>query len=340
MAEEKKNATIYDVAAAVGVSLATVSRVVNGSENVRPATRDKVRAAIEEFGYRPNAVARGLASKKTTTVGVVMPDMTNLFYSELTRGIDDVANMYQYDVLLTNTDDDPKRAVTAIRNLADKQIDGLIYMGSQLSKQVQEAMKMADVPVVLAGSVDQKGILPSVNIDYQAAFEEVTNRFLSEGQERIALVVGSVDRPIDVDYRRAGYALALEKVGRDVDESLTFSGPRSYEDGQALAAQIHASGARAAIIYDDEVALGVLNGLQDAGVKVPDDFEIVSANNTTFTMVARPELSSIDQPKYDIGAVAMRLLTKLMDQDSLNQKQVILPHTMVNRASTKSAKRN
>lgn len=335
MAEEKKNATIYDVAAAVGVSLATVSRVVNGSENVRPATRDKVLAAIKELGYRPNAVARGLASKKTTTVGVVMPDMTNLFYSELTRGIDDVANMYQYDVLLTNTDDDPGRAVTAIRNLADKQIDGLIFMGSQLSQEIMESMKLADVPVVLAGSVDQKEVLPSVNIDYRAAFEEVTTRFLSEGQKRVALVRGSSDRSIDRDYRRAGYVSAIEAAGQTVDESLVFSGARSYQEGQALAQKIQDAQATAAVVYDDEVALGILNGLQDAGVKVPDDFEIVSANNTTFTMVARPELSSIDQPKYDIGAVAMRLLTKLMDQERLDQKQVLLPHTMVNRSSTK-----
>lgn len=335
MVEEKKNATIYDVAAAVGVSLATVSRVVNGSENVRPATRDKVLAAIKDLGYRPNAVARGLASKKTTTVGVVMPDMTNLFFSELTRGIDDVAHMYQYDVLLTNTDDDPERALTAIRNLADKQIDGLIFMGSQLSDKVLAAIRATGIPVVLAGSVDKDRQLPSVNIDYKMAFSEVTERFLKSGYDRVALVTGSADRAIDVDYRRAGYEAALLEAGKKLDEELVFSGARSYEDGLTLAKVIRDAGANAALVYDDEVALGVLNGLQDEGLKVPDDFEIVSANNTTFTLVARPELSSIDQPKYDIGAVAMRMLTKLMDKQDLGEEQILLPYTMVNRSSTK-----
>lgn len=335
MVEEKKNATIYDVAAAVGVSLATVSRVVNGSENVRPATRDKVLAAIKDLGYRPNAVARGLASKKTTTVGVVMPDMTNLFFSELTRGIDDVAHMYQYDVLLTNTDDDPERALTAIRNLADKQIDGLIFMGSQLSDKVLAAIRATGIPVVLAGSVDKDRQLPSVNIDYKMAFSEVTERFLKSGYDRVALVTGSADRAIDVDYRRAGYEAALLEAGKKLDEELVFSGARSYEDGLTLAKVIRDVGANAALVYDDEVALGVLNGLQDEGLKVPDDFEIVSANNTTFTLVARPELSSIDQPKYDIGAVAMRMLTKLMDKQDLGEEQILLPYTMVNRSSTK-----
>ncbi|MBS9335707.1 substrate-binding domain-containing protein [Fructobacillus papyrifericola] len=335
MGEEKKNATIYDVAAAVGVSLATVSRVVNGSENVRPATRDKVLSAIKELGYRPNAVARGLASKKTTTVGVVMPDMTNLFYSELTRGIDDVANMYQYDVLLTNTDDDPKRALTAVRNLADKQIDGLLFMGSQLSDEVLAAIQATDVPVVLAGSVNHGRVLPSVNIDYKKAFAEVTDNFLQAGKKRLALVLGSDDRAIDQDYRRAGYEKALAEGGIALDEGLIFAGARSYQDGQNLAEAIEKAGAEAVIAYDDEVALGVLNGLQDMGKKVPDEIEIVSANNTTFTMVARPEISSIDQPKYDIGAVAMRLLTKLMDKESLDEEQVVLPYTMVKRQSTK-----
>lgn len=335
MVEEKKNATIYDVAAAVGVSLATVSRVVNGSENVRPATRDKVLAAIKDLGYRPNAVARGLASKKTTTVGVVMPDMTNLFFSELTRGIDDVAHMYQYDVLLTNTDDDPERALTAIRNLADKQIDGLIFMGSQLSDKMLAAIRATGIPVVLAGSVDKDRQLPSVNIDYKMAFSEVTERFLKSGYDRVALVTGSADRAIDLDYRRAGYEAALLTAGKKLDEELVFSGARSYEDGLTLAKVIRDAGANAALVYDDEVALGVLNGLQDEGLKVPDDFEIVSANNTTFTLVARPELSSIDQPKYDIGAVAMRMLTKLMDKQDLGEEQILLPYTMVNRSSTK-----
>ncbi|MCK8616759.1 LacI family DNA-binding transcriptional regulator [Fructobacillus sp. M158] len=335
MGEEKKNATIYDVAAAVGVSLATVSRVVNGSQNVRPATRDKVLAAISDLGYRPNAVARGLASKKTTTVGVVMPDMTNLFYSELTRGIDDVANMYQYDVLLTNTDDDPKRALTAVRNLADKQIDGLLFMGSQLSDEVLRAIQATGVPVVLAGSVDQGRVLPSVNIDYRAAFCEVTADFLKAGNERIALILGSTDRAIDQDYRRAGYVQALEDAKQTVDEGLIFAGARSYQYGKDLAEAIDQTGASAVVAYDDEVALGILNGLQDMGKRVPEDVSIVSANNTTFTMVARPEISSIDQPKYDIGAVAMRLLTKLMDKEKLDEAQVLLPYTMVKRQSTK-----
>ena len=133
--QKKQTATIYDVASRVGVSLATVSRVVNGNSNVRESTKRKVLDAIEELGYHPNAVARGLASKKTTTIGVVMPDVTDMYYSELARGIDDVANMYHYDVLLTNTDEDPVRKQWLLIILP-AQVDGIIFMGNELDREV------------------------------------------------------------------------------------------------------------------------------------------------------------------------------------------------------------
>lgn len=335
MAEQKKNATIYDVAEKVGVSLATVSRVVNGNNNVRQTTREKVLQAIDELGYQPNAVARGLASKKTTTIGVVMPDVTNVFYSELTRGVDDIAQMYQYDALLTNTDDDQDRAVTALKNLSTKQVDGIIYMGTKLSKPVMSAISALRAPVVLAGSVDHAGQLPSVNIDYVAAFEAVTTNLINRGHQRIALVIGSTDRAIDQDFRLLGYKNALKKAGVAFDDRLVFAKARTYTAGTIQAADLMAQEVTAVLAYDDELAVSILNYYQDHGYKVPDDLEIVTSNNTNYALMARPELSSIDQPKYDIGAVAMRMLTKLMNGEELAETQIKLPYTLISRGSTR-----
>ncbi|CAK1226574.1 substrate-binding domain-containing protein [Fructobacillus tropaeoli] len=336
MAEQKKNATIYDVAEKVGVSLATVSRVVNGNDNVRQSTRDKVLKAIDELGYQPNAVARGLASKKTTTIGVVMPDVTNIFYSELTRGVDDIAQMYQYDALLTNTDDEQDRAVTAIKNLLTKQVDGIIYMGTKLSEPVMAMIQSAGVPIVLAGSVAENEALPSVNIDYVTAFETVTTKLLARGHQRIALVLGSRDRAIDQDFRLVGYQRALQEAGIDYDDQLVFAKARTYEAGQLQAADLMAQDVTAVVAYDDEIAVSILNYYQDHGYKVPEDLEIVTSNNTNFSIVSRPELSSINQPKYDIGAVAMRMLTKLMNGEKLTETQIKLPYTLISRGSTRT----
>src|SRR6185437_15889791 len=135
------NVTIYDVAREANVSMATVSRVVNGNPNVKPATRKKVNEVIERLGYRPNAVARGLASKKTTTVGVIIPDISSMFFAELARGIEDIATMYK-ELHLLNT-------------MLGKQVDGIVFMGGNITQEHVEEFKKSPVPIVLAGSIEE-----------------------------------------------------------------------------------------------------------------------------------------------------------------------------------------
>ncbi|MDI6666561.1 catabolite control protein A [Leuconostoc falkenbergense] len=332
--QKKQTATIYDVASRVGVSLATVSRVVNGNSNVRESTKRKVLDAIEELGYHPNAVARGLASKKTTTIGVVMPDVTDMYYSELARGIDDVANMYHYDVLLTNTDEDPVRETMAVNNLASKQVDGIIFMGNELDREVLNTIAAVDAPVVLAGSLDEEGILPSVNIDYVAAVKEATELLIRNKHDRVALVTGPMVHAINKHHRLVGYQTGLEAANIAFDDSLLFATHQDYSAGLQVAEKIFAAQATAAVVYDDEVALGIMNYMRDHGKSVPEDFEIITSNDTKFAIVTRPELTSIGQPKYDIGAVAMRMLTKLMNNEVVDDMQVQLPHTFEKRGTT------
>lgn len=332
--QKKSSATIYDVANRVGVSLATVSRVVNGNSNVRDSTKRKVLDAIEELGYHPNAVARGLASKKTTTIGVVMPDVTDMYYAELARGIDDVANMYHYDVLLTNTDEDPVRETMAVNNLSSKQVDGIIFMGNELDREVLNTIAAADAPVVLAGSVDSEGKLPSVNINYVNAIQEATETVINHGHRRVALVTGPMSHAINRLHRLVGYQAGLEAAGIGFDEGLLFTAHQDYAAGMQIAEKVLQAGANAVIAYDDEVALGIMNYVQEHGQRVPEDFEIITSNDTKFAIVTRPELTSIGQPKYDIGAVAMRMLTKLMNNEIIDDTQVQLPHTLERRGTT------
>ncbi|MDV8931745.1 catabolite control protein A [Leuconostoc citreum] len=332
--QKKSSATIYDVANRGGVSLATVSRVVNGNSNVRESTKRKVLDAIEELGYHPNAVARGLASKKTTTIGVVMPDVTDMYYSELARGIDDVANMYHYDVLLTNTDEDPVRETMAVNNLASKQVDGIIFMGNELDREVLNTIAGADAPVVLAGSIDAEGQLPSVNIDYVKAVEEAVDTMVKNKHKRIALVTGPMTHAINKLHRLVGYQTALEKADIVFDDKLLFVAHQDYAAGLQIAEKILAAEADGVIAYDDEVALGIMNYMREHGKRIPEDFEIITSNDTKFTIVTRPELTSIGQPKYDIGAVAMRMLTKLMNNEIIDDTQVKLPHTLERRGTT------
>ena len=142
--------TIYDVAREAGVSMATVSRVVNGNKNVKENTRKKVLEVIDRLDYRPNAVARGLASKKTTTVGVVIPNITNSYFSTLAKGIDDIAEMYKYNIVLANSDEDDDKEVSVVNTLFSKQMDGIIFMGYHLTEKIRSEFSRSRIVHVLS----------------------------------------------------------------------------------------------------------------------------------------------------------------------------------------------
>ncbi|KRM91565.1 catabolite control protein A [Liquorilactobacillus cacaonum] len=332
---EKQTITIYDVAREAAVSMATVSRVVNGNPNVKPATRKKVLEVIDRLDYRPNAVARGLASKKSTTVGVIIPDVSNVYFSSLARGIDDVATMYKYNIILANSDGNSQKELQVLNTLLAKQVDGIIYMGNKISDELRLQFDRSKTPIILAGSVDSKNELGSVHIDYVAAVEEAVADLIVHGNKKVAFISGPLDEAINSKYRLKGYKNALAKNNLKYDEELVFETDYSYRAGEILWPAIVSAGATAAIVGDDELAAGVMNGALDAGVKVPTDFEVVTSNNSKITEIVRPKLSSITQPLYDIGAVSMRFLTKLMNKEDVTEKVVELPYGFIKRSSTK-----
>ncbi|MFD1465113.1 catabolite control protein A [Lapidilactobacillus mulanensis] len=332
---EKQTITIYDVAREASVSMATVSRVVNGNPNVRPDTREKVLKVIEKLDYRPNAVARGLASHRTTTVGVLIPDITNIFYASLARGINDVATMYKYNIILASADEGKHKTDAVLQSIMAKQVDGLIYMGQHVDDSTRKELDRGKTPVVLAGTVDPQDKFGSVNIDYVAAIKEATSRLIASGNQRIAFVTGPLSDPINGQFRLKGYQEALSDAKIAYDESYVFETEYSYRAGEAVWDAVKRAGVTAAVVTDDELAVGFLNGARDAKVKIPEDFEIITSNNTMLTEIVRPKLTSIAQPLYDIGAVAMRLLTKMMNKEEIDQKTILLPHSIITRNSTK-----
>lgn len=334
---EKQSVTIYTVAREARVSMATVSRVVNGNPNVKPATRQKVMDVIKRLNYRPNAVARGLASKKTTTVGVIIPRITNPYFADLALGIDDIASMYKYNIILANSDNDDEKVLKVVRNLLAKQVDGIIFMGYNIPDELKDELKSGNTPVVVAGSVVNDEDLATVRIDYQNAAREATLKLLDQVHDHVAFVSGPLKYRINGHDRLAGYKAALGDRHVEFDKQLIVETNGTYQDSYDRAQQLVASGAKAAYVSDDNLAVGLLNSLLDNGVKVPDDFAIISSNDTTYTKISRPTISSITQPLYDIGAIAMRLLTKLMDgkESAADEKDVILDHGFAQRQSTR-----
>ncbi|MBT2683989.1 catabolite control protein A [Bacillus sp. ISL-37] len=331
------NITIYDVAREANVSMATVSRVVNGNPNVKPATRKKVMEVIDRLGYRPNAVARGLASKKTTTVGVIIPDIASPFFAELARGIEDIATMYKYNIILSNSDQNIEKELHLLNTMLGKQVDGIVFMGGNIKADHVEEFKKSPVPIVLAGSIEESGEIPSVNIDYEQATFDAVSTFVEKGHKQIAFVIGPQLEPINKDKKLEGYKRALKDAGIEYNEELVVEGDYTYDSGLEAIERILELDTKptAILVGSDEMALGVIHGAFDRGYSVPDDFEVISSDNTRLTLMVRPQLTTIVQPLYDIGAVAMRLLTKYMNKENVDENIVVLPHRIENRKSTK-----
>jgi LacI family transcriptional regulator len=275
-----------------------------------------------------------LASKKTTTVGVIVPDVTNLFFASLARGIDDIATMYKYNIILANSDQNDQKEIQVLNTLLAKQVDGIIYMGNKITDELRAEFSRSKTPVVLAGTIDPEQQVGSVNIDYIGATEEVVANMIANGKKNIAFVSASLSNPINGQHRLKGYKNALVNANIAFDEALVFECEPTLQNGELLAEQLLEAGVDAAYVAGDELAIGLLNGIINADVSVPEEFEVTASNNSRITEMARPKLTSIMLPLYDIGAVAMRLLTKIMNKEEIDEKSIILPYKIVNRGTT------
>ena len=235
-----------------------------------------------------------------------------------------------YQAILNN-----EKEVKVLNTLLSKQVDGIIFMGNEINDKLREEFKRTKTPIVFAGSVDEEDLYARVNIDYVAAVQEEVKNLIDRGNRRVAFVCGPLEQAINGKFRLKGYKQALKSAGIPYDEKLVFETDDTYKTGTLLQPALMAVNATAAMVTDDELAAGIMNGMSDADVKVPDDFEIITSNDTKLTEMVRPKMSSITQPLYDIGAVAMRLLTKLMHNEPVDEKNVLLPYGLMKRESTK-----
>lgn len=332
----KQTITIYDVAREAGVSMATVSRVVNNNPNVKPSTREKVEEVIKRLNYRPNIVARSLASKKTTTIGVIIPDITNLYFSSLAKGIDDIATMYNYNIILASSDGNTEKEIRVLNTVLAQQVDGIIFMGNKLKNEVRKEINLTDTPVVLAGTFDEYDELPTIAIDYRQATKDATNFLIEKKHQNISLI-GMDIASAKHNFTTEGYKEALSEAGLSDHSNFIFRPCKNVDDfdPSEIVDQIINKKVTAAVVEDDRMAILLLNKLFERGIDVPKDFEMITLNNSPLNKISRPRLTTISQPLYDIGAVAMRLLTKLMNNEETGDLHLYLPYKIREAGTTK-----
>jgi LacI family transcriptional regulator len=328
-------ATIREVAQSAGVSYATVSHVINNTRLVSQETRERVLAAMDALNYRPNALARSLRQGKTNTLGLVLPDSANPFFAEISRSIEDEAFKKGYSVFLCNTELDIQRELFYVDVLSKKQVDGIIFIAAGDQADSLDFLRSRNMPVVL---IDRD--LPNVEVDAVLSDNQLggflaTRHLLDLGHTRIACIAGPSSITPSAE-RIIGYRRALEEAGLSYDESLILRGDYHAQSGMEITHSILKMDPRPTAIFalNDLMALGALRAAAEAGCSVPQDLAVVGYDDLEIAHFTNPPLTTIAQPKKEIGAQAVHLLVDRMSQRNRPPTRLVLAPELIIRRST------
>lgn len=303
--------TIKDVAIAAGFSINTVSRALNDKAEIHPLTKEKILATAAKLGYRANRLAKGLRSNKTGTIGVVVTDVANPFFSALVKAMARAARDFDYSIILQDSDEDYAGEEQAIRVLLAEQVDGILITPVQSEQGTIERLRQTAIPLVLVGryfeDLDTDYVVPD---DYRGGFM-ATEHLLEQGHRRIAMVNG----PLHISSARErfqGYADALSRRGIPIDRALVAGGALTVEDGLDLGRSLlrQTPPPAAIVAYSDFVAFGVMQAVREIGLAIPRDVAIVGFDDVRMSSCLQVPLTTIRSPKEELGRQAMELLVE------------------------------
>ncbi len=329
-----KRVTIYDVAKEAGVSLATVSRVINGSTVVKEPTRQRVQSAIEKLGYKPNAIAQGLALQKTTTIGLVVPEASFTYTGQIINGLIDVAKIYNYNIMLHTITSGITEISDIIEDIIKSRVDGVIIYNDKLEMSEVEELKKYSIPIVVIENRVNADNVCCVYVDIEKAIYELTMKYLEEGKEKIAIVEDRKSR-FSTEQMVKGAEAAFKKHGKKFKGLLRIpvANRSSYE---FLVDWLRNNHYDVMIGNRDSQAMAILNAATENGIRVPDELEIVCVIDTKYNSMARPQISSFSIPSYDLGAVSMRVMTKMLQEQSDFDREIELSYLFTPRQTTKN----
>ena len=313
-------ANIQDVAARAQVSIATVSRVLNESDHkVSKETRKRVLNAIRELDYRPNALARGLLMKKTKTIGIIIPDISNPYYAGIVRGMQDMADRNGYDVILQNTDRSQDRIVKSIYLLREKIADGVIFSGGIIhGYESLSALKELRERVVVIGRHEVN--FPAALVDNIGGASEAIQHLIELGHKSIGFIGGPENSTTMID-RLKGYESALAQNGYPMDDTLLKWGDLNPESGfEATKHLLEQKNRPSAILAgNDQMAFGAIHAARQLGFKVPKDLAVVGFDDVPLSAYFEPPLTTVKIPRYRLGEGAMEMLIELIQEKEFNR---------------------
>lgn len=314
--DARRAVTMEDVAREAGVSRQTVSRAINDKGEISPETRARILRVVRDLGYRPNSVARGLKTMRTSTIGLVVPDIANPFFAEVARGAADVAHGNDYGVLLCNTNENSEREWAALRMLESHLVDGVVLVSSRLPEERLREVVARWRPLVTVNRrcpPDMEGT-GSVLVREAEAAEAAVRHLHARGHSQIGFLAGSPMAHSSRE-RRKGYFRALAALGQPQVEDWCVDCQPTIEGGVAAARRLLKTvpDINALLTYNDLVALGAKRACSELGRRVPEDCALIGWDDIVFASHVSPALTTMRMPKHEIGRQAMAVLLRLMD---------------------------
>lgn len=329
--------TIKDVARMAGVSISTVSRVINNSKPVSNDIRERVMDVIKTTSYVPNPIARSLVLKKSNFIGVIVPDISNYKIGEILNGIEEIGKMYDYDILLCNSYGELEEEIKYINLLINKQVAGILFVSWNLKKEAVDIITSSSIPSAYVAKNAREFDVFSVGIDHEKAGYDVGRYLLTKENEDIMFISPDHTSQTINSFIIDGVKRAFSESGRVFEEEhikyIKADTISAYEfmtdyikSGNKLPDAVFAT--------NDDMAAGVINALCDSNIEVPEKVSVVGYDNTKISSIIRPALTTVEQPLYDIGAISIRILIKKVEGFEMKEKNITLPHNIIERQSS------
>lgn len=334
MRKLKDKLTINDIAKLAGVSKGAVSYVLNNKPGVSEEVRERVLRIIEEYGYKPNKLAQALAGKRTNFVALVIPDISDVFYAKIVKGVERTLTKNGYFLNLYSTHANPEKEQEVFDFLNTGFVEGVIIMAYHLEKNFIEEIIDLKIPFVFIDYPYEDNKIYSVAVDNEEGGFKATEYLISLGHRKIAFIHGSKEA-WDSEFRFRGYLKALEKYDIPFNEKLVSRGDFTKEGGYKAVKELLSTSEKFTAIFcaNDHMAFGAIRALKEEGLRVPEDVSVIGFDNIEASALSNPPLTTIMQPIYQLGEVSAKILLRLLSGENLETKRYLLKTQLIERKS-------
>jgi DNA-binding LacI/PurR family transcriptional regulator len=328
-------ATIYDIASEAGVSIATVSKVINGKGKISAETRNAVFAIMERLDFQPSVIASALTGKKTFTLGLLVPDISNPFFAEIARAIEDQGHQLGYSVVMCNTDNKDEKVERYISLLLQKSVDGIIIATGIERKEILEQLLARGLPIVLIARELPMIAVDTVVVDDYVGGCMAANHLIQLGHTEVAIL--SESHKVSSSRERVrGFRQTMSDAGHDLNEQWLKVCDYRVEDGKNKTLELLQESSLPSAIFacNDMLAVGALQAAKEMKIRVPKELSIISFDNTILSSVTNPPLTTIAQPMEQLGKLAVDLIVENIKEDKQMKQRIVLRPEIIVREST------